>query len=370
MNTKLLRRFRNAIIFLTGFIKVNASRKGIDNTPCSYHVRIPMAILLVLFVGTADAVPQRLKFATIAPRGTVYHQALLTMGDTWRKSAPADASFTAFPDGSQGGETDFVRRMRIGQLSGAFMSATGLAEIEPSAAALQFMPLIFQSWDDIDAVREKLRSLIEQRFLSKGYIVLYWGDVGWVRFFAKESAVHPDDFKRLKMFTWTGNTTQMELMQTLGYKPVALETADILPGLQTGLIDSVPVTAEWALAAQIDGIATHMLDIRWVPIAAATVVTRKAWDGLDVAEQQALRQGAEQAATLIREQREKLDRGSVEAMKQRGLVVHTLTPELEAEWHQLMEPVYSKIRGRMVPDDVFDIVRDTLAKRHALRDQP
>jgi TRAP-type C4-dicarboxylate transport system substrate-binding protein len=370
MKEKLFWRSRNACIYFSGFPKANNFWNTNSLTICFVRIRVVTAILMALYAGMVGADSQRLKFATIAPRGSVYHQALMTMGDTWRKSAPGDAVFTAFPDGSQGGEADFVRRMRIGQLSGAFMSATGLSEIEPSAAALQFMPLMFRSWDDIDAVRKRLKSLIEQRFLSKGYVVLYWGDAGWVRFFAKESAIHPDDFKRMKMFTWAGNTTQLDLMQTLGYKPVALETADILPGLQTGLIESVPVTAEWALAAQIDGPASHMLDIRWVPIAAATVITIKAWGSLDSAGQQALRNGAEQAAAQIREQREKLDSGSVEAMKQRGLTVHTLTPELEAEWRKWIAPVYSKIRGGMVPADVFDIVRDTLAEQHALRDLP
>jgi TRAP-type C4-dicarboxylate transport system substrate-binding protein len=310
------------------------------------------------------AEPLRLKFATIAPRGTVYHEALLTLGDAWRKSAPQDASFAAYPDGSQGGEGDFVRRMRIGQLSGAFMSATGLSEIDPSAGALQFMPLMFRTWEDTDAVGKKLHPFIEKRFLDKGYVVLYWGDVGWVRLFAKKAATHPSDFKQLKMWTWSGNPAQQNLMQTLGYRPVALETADILPGLQTGLLESVPVTAEWALAAQIDQAAPHMLDIRWVPIAAATVVTRKVWDALDPTGQQALRQGSEQAAELIRSRREALDRGSVEAMAQRGLTVHSMTPELDAEWRSLVESAYPRIRGNMVPADVFDQVRAALKELH------
>jgi hypothetical protein len=47
-------------------------------------------------------------------------------------------------------------------------------------------------------------------------------------------------------------------------------------------------------------------------------------------------------------------------MKKRGLIVHRLTPEIEAEWRKGAEEVYPKIRGRMVPADKFDEVRRLL----------
>jgi TRAP-type C4-dicarboxylate transport system substrate-binding protein len=90
-----------------------------------------------------------------------------------------------------------------------------------------------------------------------------------VRFFSKTAAVRPAEFQSLKMYAWTGSPAQVELMKALGYQPVVLETADILPGLQTGLIDAVPLIPTWALVAQIDTLAPHMLEMRWVPVVGA-----------------------------------------------------------------------------------------------------
>ena len=70
--------------------------------------------------------PPRIKVGTIAPRGSVYHQALLEMGESWRRAEAQGAAFTVFTDGSQGGEADVVRRMRIGQLNAALISVIGL----------------------------------------------------------------------------------------------------------------------------------------------------------------------------------------------------------------------------------------------------
>ena len=331
--------------------------------------RQPRLLLLALAVlacaqlaaAIAHAQPARLRLGTIAPRGSVYHQALLEMGETWRRAEAQGATFTVFTDGAQGGEADLVRRMRIGQLNGALVSVIGLMEIDSGAAALQLMPLMFRSWDEVDAAGLSVRPMIEKRFAEKGFVVLFWAEGGWVRFFSKERALRPSDFKRLKMFAWSGDPEQTALMKAMGYQPVVLETADILPGLQTGLINAVPVTSMWALASQIDGSARHMLDMRWVPIVGAAVVTRKTWDALTPAGREAVQRAAAKAAGDLRAQRAASDLEAVEAMRRRGLQVHALTPELEAEWRQLAESIYPKIRGTMVPADMFDAVQRAIA---------
>jgi TRAP-type C4-dicarboxylate transport system substrate-binding protein len=325
-----------------------------------------LALILIAcshFVATCTlAQPARLRIGTIAPRGSVYHQALLEMGETWRRAEAQGASFTVFTDGAQGGEADLVRRMRIGQLNGALMSVIGLVEIDNGVAALQLMPLMFRSWEEVDAAGDRVRPLLERRLGEKGFVVLFWAEGGWVRFFSKERALRPAEFKRLKLFAWSGDPEQTALMKAMGYQPVVLETADILPGLQTGLINAVPVTSMWALASQIDGTAKHMLDIRWVPIVGAAVVTRKSWDALSPAGREALQRAAAKAAADLRAQRSASDLEAIEAMKRRGLHVHALTPELEAEWRQLAESVYPKIRGTMVPPDMFDAVQRAVAE--------
>jgi TRAP-type C4-dicarboxylate transport system substrate-binding protein len=319
---------------------------------------LPSALALPWWASCAAAAgPQHLRFATLIPRGSLYHRVLLEVGEAWRRAEGGDAAFTVFTDGVQGDEADVVRRMRIGQLSGSMMSVVGLSEIDPAATALQYMPLMFRSWDEVDIAGRLLRPLLEKRMAERGFMVLYWGEAGWVRFFSKTAAVRPAEFQSLKMYAWTGSPAQVELMKALGYQPVVLETADILPGLQTGLIDAVPLIPTWALVAQIDTLAPHMLEMRWVPVVGAAVMTRKAWDGLSPAGQAALRQAAQKAAGELRDAREPADREAIAAMQRRGLQVHTLTPQADAEWQQLVISGYPRIRGGMVPADVFDTVQ-------------
>jgi TRAP-type C4-dicarboxylate transport system substrate-binding protein len=323
---------------------------------------LPAGLTLPWLPEQAWAGASRLRFATLVPRGSLYHRVLLEVGEAWRHAEGGDATFTVFTDGVQGDEGDLVRRMRIGQLSGAMMSVIGLSEIDEGATALQYMPLMFRSWDEVDVAGRLLRPMLEKRMAERGFIVLYWGEAGWVRFFTKVPAVRPGEFKPLKMYAWSGTPAQTGLMKALGYQPVVLETADILPGLQTGLLDAVPLIPTWALAAQIDTVAHHMLEMRWVPIVGAAVISQKAWDALSPAGQAALRQASVTASSKLRDAREPADREAIDAMRKRGLQVHTLTPEADAEWQQLVATSYPRIRGNMVPADVFDTVQKGIAE--------
>jgi TRAP-type C4-dicarboxylate transport system substrate-binding protein len=111
-----------------------------------------------------------------------------------------------------------------------------------------------------------------------------------------------------------------------------------------------------------------MLDLKWVPATGAAVISKKLWDQLSAGGRDALRTASEAAGTKIRERARQEDLESIAAMKGRGLTVHPVSAELEADWRRMAEGAYPKLRGTMVPADMFDQVRSIIAdyrKQHA-----
>ena len=319
--------------------------------------RLAGSLLLCGLMGaSALASDKPLRIGTLAPKNSLYHRQLLEIGEAWRQAQGGNAKYVVFPDGSQGGEAELARRMRIGQLQGALLSIVGLSEIEPSINALQSIPLLFKTWEEVDHVREKMRASMEKKFLDKGFVVLAWGDAGWVRFFSKDALMRPDDFKKMKFFSFAGESEQQEIMKSLGFTPVPLETTDILPSIQTGMINVVPSTPYFALATQIYGKVPHMLEINWAPVVGALVVTQKAWDDMSPAGRQALRSAGEKAGVLIRNKARQEVEEAVEAMRKRGLVVNKPNPDQLREWQELADKLYPRIRGNLVPAETFDEV--------------
>jgi TRAP-type C4-dicarboxylate transport system substrate-binding protein len=131
-------------------------------------------LMTFTLASNALAASDQLRIGTLAPKNSLYHRQLMEVGEAWR-TANGGGKYLIYPDGRQGGEVDMVRRMRIGQLQAGLLSVAGLREIEPSISALQNMPLMFRSWEEVDFVREKMRAGMEKKFLDKGFVILAWG---------------------------------------------------------------------------------------------------------------------------------------------------------------------------------------------------
>jgi TRAP-type C4-dicarboxylate transport system substrate-binding protein len=323
------------------------------------------ALLLgtLLAAATAQAAePMPLKIATIAPKNSIYHRVLQEIGEAYRRASGAQARYIVYPDSIQGTEADTVRRMRVGQLDASMLTVVGLSQIDPSVAALQYMPMMFRSWEELDFVRERLRPELEAKLAAKGFAVLIWGEGGWVQFFAREPLVHPEEFKRARIFAWSGDIVQASVMKSQGYTPVPLPLADILPALETGMVDTVPVAPLWAMIGQFDRIARHMLRVNWVPIVGATVIRRQTLDALRPEARAAVLAAAAKGTETLRAQRAVQDEESVRAMQARGLKELPLTPEAEQAWRALAERAWPQVRGTMVPAETFDRVRALLAE--------
>lgn len=322
----------------------------------------------IISTGISDAYAAKkvtIRLGSLVPRGSSFYKALAEMGEKWRDASGGDIKLIIYPDGTQGGEADMVRLMRARALTAGMFSVIGLSEIDKSVGGLSFLPLTFRSSEEYDYVLEKLSPRLEKLLLEKGFVVLFWGDTGWVRFFTTRPAVHPDDFKQFKIYTSAGTNNQVDLMKSLGYNAVALETADILTGLRTGLIDAVSLPPNLALMYQCYTAANNMLALNWSILSGATVIRKDTWDSIDPAVRKQLREAAAEAGEKIRASARLEGEESVAAMQKKGLVVHPVPPEVEKEWLGLTDIVYPKIRGDVVPADIFDEVQRLVAEYRA-----
>lgn len=314
-----------------------------------------LLVCATLLPARAAAAPEKIRLGTLAPKGTSFHQILLEMGTEWTKVAGGQgAQLTVFPDGTMGSETDMVRRMRLGQLQGALITVTGLAQIESGTAVLQNMPFAFRSLEEAAHVREKLGPELEKRLEAKGFIVLGWTEGGWVQFFSRQPIATPADVRKLKIFAWAGDKDTQTVARDLGFKPVPAETADILIGLNTGLFDIVPAPPFYALAGQFFGPAPYLLEINYAPIVGGIVVTKKVWDKLDEPTRAALRaSGAAAGARITTRARQEMTE-SIDAMVKRG-VKHSKPEGADAAaWNELAEAIRPKLRDTVIDGPLFD----------------
>ena len=291
--------------------------------------------------------------ATLAPEGTEWHGPLVELGQQWKVVTNGDVRLRIYPGGVVGDERDMIRKMRIGQIHGAAISNEGMTEINPYFTTF-YMPMMYQSYDEVDFVRDRLSNELLNKTEENGFKILTMVDVGWAYWFSTEPIYTPDDLKNNKIFIWAGDYKSAQLYEKHGYQPVPLAMTDVLSGLQTGLITSLGFNPLYALAQQLFGIADNMLDMKWGNLTAAIIIDLKTWNKIKPEYQESMLSVAKSIGDGFQQKNRYDSDKSVEVMKKYGLKVNTPTPEQVKIWDELINSMGPDIRGSLIEENAFD----------------
>ena len=313
--------------------------------------------LLILVCISSLLFPRKVivKLATLAPEGTDWHGMLIEMGQQWKKESKGTVQLKIYPSGVIGDERDMVRKMRIGQIHAAGITTEGLTEIVPDFSAF-FVPLAFQSLDDVQNVKDELLPDLEKQIESKGFKLLYLSDLGWAYWFSTTEIRTPNDLKKKKIFTWAGDFKWEQTWKKAGYSPVSLASTDILSGLQTGLIDAMSTMPIYALAQQSFGIANHMLDLKWGVLMAGIIIDLKTWNRIPEKYHEDLITITKEIQTKYKSLNQEAENNAIAAMEKNGLTVHSITEDEKKMWQDQVNKMESYLRGNIIPETVYDKV--------------
>jgi TRAP-type C4-dicarboxylate transport system substrate-binding protein len=255
---------------------------------------LPAVALLLLLPAPARAEVVTLKIATLAPEGSAW---MKLFGD-WKgaidKRTAGQVKVKFYAGGVAGDERDVVRKMRLGQMSGAAVTAVGLGLIQPDVRVLE-IPFLFNDEAELDLVRGALDQEFRKKFQDKGYQLLAWGDVGPVRLLTNTALRDKGDLQKVKMWVWSDDPLAARLYQRLGINAVPLGVPDVLPSLQTGLINACGGSPLAAVALQWHSKVKYATSMVLNYAVGALVLATKAWDGLAADQRQVV---TEESKTL------------------------------------------------------------------------
>jgi TRAP-type C4-dicarboxylate transport system substrate-binding protein len=313
------------------------------------------AVLLTAALAAPAAAQGRVlvKMATLVPDGSSWHGVLKETAAKWEQISGGRVKVNLYAGGVAGDDPDVVRKMRLGTLQAGVLTAVGVAEIDKSVYALG-VPLMYDSYDEVYAVLEKMRPRLEADLEAKGFVVLNWADGGWVHFFTKKPVAVPDDLRRLKLFTWAGDTQAVEVWKAAGFNPVPLPSTEIMTGLQTGLVEALGVPPQVAVIAQYFEHAPNMTRLRWQLLLGATVINKATWERIPADIRPALLQASREAGARLQAEIRGSEEQDIEAMRKRGLDVVAVGAQQRVEWQKLVTAIFPKVRGPIVPADAFD----------------
>jgi TRAP-type C4-dicarboxylate transport system substrate-binding protein len=154
-----------------------------------------------------------------------------------------------------------------------------LASAVPELDALE-LPFLFSSEkkaDDVldNVVREDLDALLWER----GYKLMFFSENGYRSIGSTFPVTSPADLAGRKMRSQQSDV-HLNTWKAFGASPVPISVIDVLPGLQTGVVDGFDNSPLFTFAASWHQAITHFTLTRHIYQSGVVVLSRKFWESL------------------------------------------------------------------------------------------
>ncbi len=319
---------------------------------------------LAVVVGIAVAVggsrpaaseSRQFRVATLAPTGSPWMQMLERAAGEIAERTDKRVTIKYFPGGQQGDERDFIRKIKLGQLDGAAITAMGLAQIDPSILVLQ-MPMMFASLDEIDYVTTKMWPHFQTRFEKKGFRLGDRGEVGWIYFFSKEKVTTLGELRKQKLPLLGTDELGTSVSKKLQLSGIPLAIPEIDAALTSGRINACFSSPLGAIALQWHTKVKYMSSRPLVYAIGATIFSLDAVNKISAEDQKTIdsiaKRGQKKARAVIR----KANVDSQNALVRKGIIVVEPSKQMVDELTALALEAQTDLAGKLYSQDDLDMV--------------
>ena len=148
----------------------------------------------------------------------------------------APVKLDMYLSGELGTEEYVYSQIRRGRTQIGGFSLQGSAAVVPEISLL-LAPYLFDSYEEVDFVTDNyVTPFFEELFADKGLVILSWSEVGWTSYYATTPIRTPADLAGKKLRSSKALSSQV-MIKSIDGNTVPLPFPDIIPSLQTGLID-------------------------------------------------------------------------------------------------------------------------------------
>lgn len=258
--------------------------------------------------------------------------------------------------GEGGPEETQLSNARRGRVQIAGISFAGAAAVVPEIAVLS-APYLFESQAEADYIMDEvLLEPFRRLFAASDLRLLQWVDIGWVNLYARKPLATPSDARGVRLRAASSLASQ-EFVLALGGDMISLPFPDVLPALQTGLIDGgVTSVTMYSLSGLVHEaphfvLTEHSYDV-------GVLVANKPWfDKLTPHDKDVFEQAFGSAGQARADARAAVAELSAKLADQ-GASIRQLTSEERRAWAEASRPAHraiiDKAGGRS--QEIYDLV--------------
>ena len=324
------------------------------------------ALATVAMAPVAKADPVELRIATLAPSGSPWMQVLDKAADQIKDKTAGRVTMKYFEGGQQGDERDFVRKIKLGQLDGAAVTAIGLAMIDESIRVLE-LPMMFKSAEELDYVADKMWPYFQKKFEAKGFRLNDRGEVGWIYFLSKNKIESLNDLKGQKVWMWGDDQLVGGMFKKLGVNGVPLGVPEVDAGLTSGKINACYGSPVAAVALQWYSKVKYMTSMPMSFAIGATVISTESIKKIAPADQKIVEEIGTANAKKLRKVIRKANDDAKATMTRKGITVVNTPVTMVDEFTKDSQEAWKEMVGKIYTQQELDMVlkyRDEYRAKH------
>jgi TRAP-type C4-dicarboxylate transport system substrate-binding protein len=278
-----------------------------------------------------------IKFGTIAPAGTPWSDSLEDIKTRVAKESNNQTKIKIFLGGQLGGELEILQKIRRGNIEGGGLTCAAMASIVPELDLLE-VPFLFESSEEADYVLDNyLLEPFTKLFADKGFVMVTWAENGWRSIGHKTKLVKsPSDLKGVKIRSQESKV-HLAYWKKVQASPVAIAVPEVLPALQTGVVeafDNTPLftlAAEWQTAIKFYTVTNHIYQ------PGAIIYSKKFWDKISENDRKILMGPGNAQAAGVRSSVRKLGSSLLDVLKESGVNTYVLNASEKAAYQKTSE---------------------------------
>ncbi len=263
-----------------------------------------LLLFTLLCIVSVPALAATLKIATVTPEGSQWMKDMRASAAEIKERTEGRVQIKYYGGGIMGNDDKVLGRIRIGTLQGGAFTPVALSGQYPELN-LYGLPLIFDSLEEADYVRERMDDKLRQGLEDAGFVTFGFAAGGFAIVMSNTPVDELDDLKGKKVWVPQGDSVSYASMEALSLSPVTLPLTDVLTGLQTGLIDIVAMSPIGALVLQWHTKVKYITELPLVYTMGFMAVDKRAFNKISAADQAIVREVME--ATYL-----KFDKANVE----------------------------------------------------------
>ena len=319
-------------------------------------------LLLACLLWAPVASAATLKIATLSPEGSSWMKVLRKHGKAVEQRTDGAVKFKFYPGGVMGDDKAVLRKMRVGHLHGAVLTAGGLVQAYPDIA-LYNMPMLFRDNAEIDFVRDNMDDKLMVGLREKKYVGFGFAEVGFAYPMSRLPTTSVQDMRQRKVWTPDNDIGSLRGFEAFSIAPIPLPISDVLAGLQTGLIDSLASPPIGAIALQWHTQVQHALELPLLYIYGLLAMAERPFDKLTAQQQAIVTEEFQQAVSSADATARKDHNSAKAALGKQGVVWETPSKAELEEWLGLAEEARRRlIDSNYVSAQLYQEALDLLSR--------